>query len=711
MKLLLATLFAGLLGFVAPASAQFAPTPAAQPTFCVQGPGDVQPYVFWGGISAYSMATCGQPIAYVCDTTGGVDVVCDDMVSSTTTGKIVTKTIGGVTCGIGGSTLCLAKIIYNQAPLNATCTVRGSLGTPGTCDAVQTTVANRYRVDGLSCSTLPPCYFASGASSAYALNSSISLTQPFALVAAAYTVNTSSTETFLSVGNASIKFSTSSPGNVLTSCDSSGGTTAANLYQNQTYAPSYVSDIVSTCIGGTGNGLQNTYVGFSGIGITAISTGGSTSASGVPVVMAAGGSGINFWSFGVTTANFTASVSDNTTGLWVPFSIHNSHCLAYGYSCNYSGIGDIAPFKAAWGMRAYNAALVVSPSLQKLFKACSADNTKCSDQMAQLRAGNTLNNTIGGGGSGVGNASCWTTLATGVTYNGTTGVTTLNVNVPSVTVGGNPTGLAATNNFALSDMTGTGSFASLNGGWTATAVTNTGGGDTATLTFVGPTGLTLTVTGGMLSTCTIQVFYDISGNTFCGGPCDLTQNTVANRAIWTYQCRGPGGIDGYVPDYYSNSCATFVAGNSDTYTGPGTVSTGVPFSMMWVARRTGAFTSGQGVLSGNSSSASGFNSSANSVFVTDGINLASGTANDSLFHSVIGESDGTNVHIYVDGMLAGTAATSAGGVLVQPYHLGSNFGSGNFLQGQFLEGGIIDSDITVLAPALSQQPHILWSLQ
>ena len=69
------------------------------------------------------------------------------------------------------------------------------------------------------------------------------------------------------------------------------------------------------------------------------------------------------------------------------------------------------------------------------------------------------------------------------TYNSVSGAV-------SLTMTSNPQ-LAPGASFVLSSLTGTGSFASLNGVWTATAGT-TG----TTLNFTGPTGLTLTITGG-----------------------------------------------------------------------------------------------------------------------------------------------------------------------------------------------------------------------
>lgn len=77
-----------------------------------------------------------------------------------------------------------------------------------------------------------------------------------------------------------------------------------------------------------------------------------------------------------------------------------------------------------------------------------------------------------------------TTISSG-TYNGTTGA------VSMVTAAAH--GLNPGDTFEISGMTGTGSFANLNGEWTATAGT-TG----TTLNFVAATGLTLTITGGTL---------------------------------------------------------------------------------------------------------------------------------------------------------------------------------------------------------------------
>lgn len=78
------------------------------------------------------------------------------------------------------------------------------------------------------------------------------------------------------------------------------------------------------------------------------------------------------------------------------------------------------------------------------------------------------------------------TISSG-TYNSTTGAVSLTTNAAH--------GLLPGDTFTLSGMTGTGSFALLNGTWTAT--TGTTG---STLDFTGPTFATLTITGGNLGT-------------------------------------------------------------------------------------------------------------------------------------------------------------------------------------------------------------------
>lgn len=633
------------------------------------GPGDVQTYiVFQSVIRAYSRLTCGLPVAYVCDSTGGVDVSCDDLVTSTTTGKLVAKAMPApsvVTCGPGGSTNCTVKIKYN-IPVNSTCPVRGANGSPGTCGAVQNTVANRYRID-TSCNTLPPCLFSNAAGAGYTLANSISLVQPFVLYAVAFTANASATNNFLRIGNAFIGYSTGSSGNVLNACDS-GTATAANT--DLVPVLNSPSDIFETCAGAVGTIYQN---GFTAGGNVA--SGGSTTSMGAPVVMAGGGSPVNFWEFGFLSGTPT------------PGTIIASHwnaCAFYGYTCVVPGPGNIVAFKSYWGLRSYS----IATNGSKLINACSAGDAHCQDIVSNVSFGSISIPTIGQTGSGTSNAACSTTITSG-TYNTVTGAVALVVD-PSTS---NPTGLVSTNPFALTALTGTGAFASLNGRWVATAGTNS-----TTINFTGPTGLgAITITGGVVSTCTIKVFYDlVPGSTFCTVPCDQTQATIANRAVLAVSCAPTNG----------RPCAAFNTAAATIYNSPGTTSTALPFSQNWVALRSGLFTTAQDVVACNC--LTGFFTSANSAFAYDGNSaVASGTAADQTVHSVVAENDVTNTNLYVDGTLAGTIASS-GGAMTQPYSIGGR-SAGSNLQGNFWEGGIVDGVISSgNAGILSIQQNFYW---
>lgn len=78
-----------------------------------QGPGDVtQFWQAWWGLRAYSGAACGSPAVNACYSSGGVDVQCGDLISSSTTGQITNFSIGGgYTCN-NSTTICNVKIIY-----------------------------------------------------------------------------------------------------------------------------------------------------------------------------------------------------------------------------------------------------------------------------------------------------------------------------------------------------------------------------------------------------------------------------------------------------------------------------------------------------------------------------------------------------------------------------------------------------------------------
>ena len=322
------------------------------------GPGDVQAFTAWGSpLRAYSRTTCGLPAAYMCDSTGGVDNACADVFTSITTGKIIPKMIGSLMCFAESSGNCTAKIVYN-IPLNTTCTTRGAGGTPGTCDAVQNTIANRYGAYNTGCNGgLVPCMFSpSIAGAGYTLNSSLTLAQPFTLWAVAFTVASSTTDTIIAVGNANIHFSSGSAGNVLNTCDSSA--TATNEYIR--LAPTQAGDLLETCIGGVSTLWQN------GLFILTTSSGSSSCVSGSPTIMASGGSPFDWWEFGII-----AGAPSGPGGA----PLHSNACTFYGYTCVYSGPGDAIAFKAYWGLQGYSAAALP----QTLVNVCSAGDAACQD--------------------------------------------------------------------------------------------------------------------------------------------------------------------------------------------------------------------------------------------------------------------------------------------------------------------------------------------
>ena len=99
-----------------------------------QGLGDVVPgaKAFWGS-QAYTAALRGNAVMNVCNSTGGVDVGCADLLTDSSTGKLVPATIATITCP--GNANCTVKIWYDQS---------GQTNCGGqACDMTQGTVASR----------------------------------------------------------------------------------------------------------------------------------------------------------------------------------------------------------------------------------------------------------------------------------------------------------------------------------------------------------------------------------------------------------------------------------------------------------------------------------------------------------------------------------------------------------------------------------------
>jgi hypothetical protein len=118
------------------------------------------------GLQAYSAATRGSKLAQVCNSTGGTDVLCVDMLSDATTGLLVPQTISGLNCP--GSVNCTVRTWYDL--IGTACT--------GGCDILQTSPASRatlsVTVGGNACGVF------TSASTIYGPASLLSsLSQPF----------------------------------------------------------------------------------------------------------------------------------------------------------------------------------------------------------------------------------------------------------------------------------------------------------------------------------------------------------------------------------------------------------------------------------------------------------------------------------------------------------------------------------------------------
>jgi hypothetical protein len=136
------------LGVCTPASAQSIGFRTAilskPPAAAYKGPGDVTTWqVFWS-LRAYSAATRGTKLANVCNSTGGVDVGCADMLSDAVTGNLVSATVSGITCP-GAN--CTVKTLYDQ--VGTFCS--------GPCDVTNATVANRPTLTANCVNTTLPC--------------------------------------------------------------------------------------------------------------------------------------------------------------------------------------------------------------------------------------------------------------------------------------------------------------------------------------------------------------------------------------------------------------------------------------------------------------------------------------------------------------------------------------------------------------------------
>lgn len=119
-----------------------------------QGVGDiVSGWTTYYGMWAYSAATRGNPLLNVCNSTGGVDVLCADLSSDPTTGLLDAGIIGGITCP-GAN--CTVKTAYDLSGANKC--------SSAPCNETQATIASRPTLSA-SCVGGIPCMVCNGSQS------------------------------------------------------------------------------------------------------------------------------------------------------------------------------------------------------------------------------------------------------------------------------------------------------------------------------------------------------------------------------------------------------------------------------------------------------------------------------------------------------------------------------------------------------------------
>jgi hypothetical protein len=197
-------------------------------------------------------------------------------------------------------------------------------------------------------------------------------------------------------------------------------------------------------------------------------------------------------------------------------------------------------------------------------------------------------------------------------------------------------------------------------------------------------------------TCLIKIWYDLTANNNCSGPCDQTQATSGNMAKLVHNCTT-----------HSKFCATFTTVNSTGYTSPTIGTTGAqPY---WISsfsfRNTGS--AAGDLLSTNSVTNFGYTSSANQFALFSGAN-ATATAADNTWNAIQGLANGASSSIYVNGSLTGSLAagsTNWGGVGGAFSAISCEFGC---LDGKITEVGIWYSNQSANNAAMDTNQRGYW---
>ena len=321
---------------------------------------------------------------------------------------------------------------------------------------------------------------------------------------------------------------------------------------------------------------------------------------------------------------------------------------------SYTGPGNVVSGASAWwGLRAYNAADLGN----NLINVCNPGDGACVNMVSSASTGALVVTTVGG-------EACSFAVSSG-SYVSATGVTTLTI--------ATSTNLAIGLPFALTSLSGTGSFSGLAQQWSA------GSGTTGTtVIFTGPTGLgTVTITSGTISQCTIKTWYDRSGASACSGVCDATQATPQDRAVLAMNCLG------------SSPCAS-ISFDSAAYihSALGNLASSItaPYSASAIMLHFAAAGSDQAALiaGGTFDPRVGFPGTANIAYINAGANV-SASATDNVFHATQAVFTGSASSVL---SLDNAETTGNPGTDIptsgNPFHI---MGTALGYEGEFIEGG------------------------
>lgn len=204
--------------------------------------------------------------------------------------------------------------------------------------------------------------------------------------------------------------------------------------------------------------------------------------------------------------------------------------------------------------------------------------------------------------------------------------------------------------------------------------------DALTTTITCSAGGVLGTTGTALATtcavsCTVDILYDQSGASACGGPCDLIQPTEANRPVYTAACQG------------SFRCMTFTSAASTSIntggSGAGFTQTN-PYSFVTASRRDIPANFSPVLSVGGQDILSYFATAGNIRWLADGTNnvILAGTT-EGAFDSIIGNTATSSTIAYIN-----TSATTDSNATT-----GGNIGGSEFFMGGSGAAGF--SDISV----------------